>query len=143
VGKPTVINFFINRAINNETLTVYEPGTQARNFIHVMDVEKAYVQSAERLLKQLEHGVTGTETYEIAGEEDMSVMTVAEIVRDTAKELFGAEVPIELVENPRSAETMVKEFSLDISTAKQVLGWEPSEKVTESVQQLLNEKHHS
>lgn len=73
----------------------------------------------------------------------MSVMTVAEIVRDTAKELFGAEVPIELVENPRSAETMVKEFSLDISTAKQVLGWEPSEKVTESVQQLLNEKHHS
>jgi UDP-glucose 4-epimerase len=51
VGKPTVINFFINRAINNETLTVYEPGTQARNFMHVMDVAKAYVQSAERFLK--------------------------------------------------------------------------------------------
>jgi UDP-glucose 4-epimerase len=29
VGKPTVINFFVNRALAGETLTVYEPGTQA------------------------------------------------------------------------------------------------------------------
>ncbi|MDB2294288.1 NAD-dependent epimerase/dehydratase family protein, partial [Halorubrum ezzemoulense] len=27
VGKPTVINFFVNRALAGETLTVYEPGT--------------------------------------------------------------------------------------------------------------------
>jgi len=26
VGKPTVINFFVNRALAGETLTVYEPG---------------------------------------------------------------------------------------------------------------------
>ena len=46
VGKPTVINFFVNRALAGETLTMYEPGTQARNFVHVWDVFRAYVRSA-------------------------------------------------------------------------------------------------
>jgi UDP-glucose 4-epimerase len=53
VGKLTVINFFVNRALAGETLTVYEPGTQMRNFVRVKDVARAYVRSAERLLEQL------------------------------------------------------------------------------------------
>jgi UDP-glucose 4-epimerase len=43
VGKPTVINFFVDRSLSGETLIVYEPGTQARNFVHVKDVARAYV----------------------------------------------------------------------------------------------------
>jgi UDP-glucose 4-epimerase len=38
VSKNTVINFFVERALAGETLTVYEPGTQSRNFVHVDDV---------------------------------------------------------------------------------------------------------
>ena len=137
IRKPTVINFFADRALSGELLTVYEPGTQARNFIHVIDVARVYVQSTERLLAQLESGSTGTETYEIAGEEDMSVMTVAEIVRNAAEEELGTEIDVDLIENPRSAETMVEEFSVDISKAKSVLGWKPNKTVAESVQRLL------
>lgn len=138
VGKPTVINFFANRALAGESLTVYEPGTQARNFIHVKDTALAYVQSIERLLSQLDQGVTGTETYEIASNEDLSVMTVAEIVRDAADELFGTEIDIELVENPRAGETMVSEFGVDISEAQDILNWEPAETVESSVCRLLD-----
>jgi UDP-glucose 4-epimerase len=98
VGKPTVVNFFVNRVLVGETLTLCEPGTQARNFVHVNDVARAYVQSAERLLEQLERGETETETFEIASEEDMSVMRVS-----------GIDVDVELVENPRSVETMVED----------------------------------
>jgi len=76
----------------------------------VKDVARAYVCSAERLLEQLERGETGTETYEIASDEDMSVMEVAEIVREAASAERGIDVDVELVENPRSAETMVEEF---------------------------------
>jgi len=104
VRKPTVINFFVDRALAGEPLTVYEPGTQARNFIHVIDVARVYVRSTERLLKQLERDVTGTETYEIAGEEDMSVMAVAEVVRDAAEDDLNRAIDIRLVENPRAAE---------------------------------------
>ena len=137
VGKPTVINFFVDRALAGETLTVYEPGTQARNFVHVKDVARAYVRSAERLLEQLERGETGAETYEIASDEDMSVMEVAEIVGEATLAELGSEVDIELVENPRSGETMVEEFGVDISAASEKLEWDPRESVGESVRRLL------
>ncbi|MDB2236981.1 NAD-dependent epimerase/dehydratase family protein [Halorubrum ezzemoulense] len=137
VGKPTVINFFVNRALAGETLTVYEPGTQARNFVHVKDVARAYVRSAERLLGQLERGETGTETYEIASDEDMSVMEVAETVQQTAREERERDVDVKLVENPRSDETMVEEFGVDVSAAREELGWGPKESVDQSISRLL------
>ncbi|WP_144920747.1 NAD-dependent epimerase/dehydratase family protein [Halorubrum salsamenti] len=137
VSKPTVINFFVDRALSGETLTVYEPGTQARNFVHVKDVARVYVRSAERLLEQLDRGETGTGTYEIASDEDMSVMEVAEIVREAALEERGIDVDVELVENPRSGETMVEEFGVDISAVSDGLNWAPQESINESVQQLL------
>ncbi|TKX86271.1 NAD-dependent epimerase/dehydratase family protein, partial [Halorubrum sp. SS5] len=138
VGKPTVINFFVNRALAGETLTVYDPGTQARNFVHVKDVARAYVRSAEQLVEQLERGETGTETYEIASDEDMSVMEVAEIVQQTTREKGESEVEVELVANPRTGETMVEEFGVDISKANDQLEWSPRESVTESVRGLFS-----
>jgi UDP-glucose 4-epimerase len=134
-----VINFFVNRALAGETLTVYEPGTQARNFVHVKDVARAYVRSAERLVEQLERGETGTETYEIASDEDMSVMEVAEIVREAALEEHGIDVDVELVENPRSTETMVEEFGVDTSDTHEELGWVRKEIIKQSVSRLLQE----
>ncbi|TKX60215.1 NAD-dependent epimerase/dehydratase family protein [Halorubrum sp. SS7] len=137
VSKPTVINFFVNRALAGKTLTVYEPGTQARNFVHVKDVARAYVRSAERLVEQLSNGETGAETYEIASNEDMSVMRVAEIVREVVREERGIEVNIELMENPRSAETMVEEFEVNISSASNFLGWGTEDGVEGAVRELL------
>ncbi|ELZ47196.1 NAD-dependent epimerase/dehydratase [Halorubrum coriense DSM 10284] len=137
IDKPTVINFFVNRALADATLTVYEPGTQARNFVHVKDVARAHIRSMERLLEQLARGETGTETYEIAGEEDMSVMEVAEIVRKEAEEELGAETDIQLVNNPRSSETVVDQFEVDISRAAQKLNWKPSENIKSSVREIL------
>jgi UDP-glucose 4-epimerase len=137
VSKPTVINFFVNRALAGETLTVYEPGTQARNFVHVKDVAQAYVRSAERLVEQLAKGETGTETYEIASEEDPSVKRVGEIVREVAREERGIDVDVELVENPRSAETMVEEFGVDISATRSRIGWRPTRTVSDSIRDLI------
>ena len=137
VGKPTVINFFINRALAGETLTVYEPGTQARNFVHVKDVARSYVRSAERLAEQLARDETGTETFEIASEEDLSVMRVAKIVQETAQEIREAEVDVKLIENPRVDETMVEEFRVDISNTQKTLNWNVQESVEEAVQEGL------
>ena len=138
VSKGTVTNFFVGRALAGETLTVYEPGTQARNYIHVTDVARAYVRSAERLTDRLADGETGVEKYELASDEDPSVMELAEIVRRLAREKHDIDVDIELVENPRAGEeTLISEFPVDTSRATAELGWEPRATLAESVREAL------
>ncbi|WP_336000631.1 NAD-dependent epimerase/dehydratase family protein [Halorientalis halophila] len=139
VSKGTVINFFVNRALAGESLTVYEPGTQSRNFVHVTDVANAFVKSAERLVEQREADATGVEKYEIASDEDPGVMDVAELVQSIAREERGIEVDVELVENPRSGETMVEDFAVDTTAAADRLGWEPAASVEDSIRSLLAE----
>ena len=124
ISKGTVINFFLSRAMAGETLTVYEPGTQCRNFVHVTDVARAYLRSAERLVEQLDAGDTGVEKYEIASDEYPGVEEVAELVQSVAAE-HGHEVDVELVDNPRAGEeTLVSEFPVDTTAARERLGWE-------------------
>jgi len=137
VSKGTVTNFFVARALAGETLTVYEPGTQSRNLIHVKDVARAYVRSAERMIGQLDAGETGVEKYEIASDEDPSVMTLAEWVAEIATEEHGLNPDIELVENPRGNETLVDTVTVDIETSHERLGWEPSKSVRSSIRQIF------
>jgi len=140
VSKGTVINFFLDRVLAGETLTVYEPGTQARNYIHVKDVVRAYVRSAERLAEQLASGETGVERYEIASDEHPSIMTVAETIREIADE-YGRDVDVELVENPRAGdETLVSEFDVDTSAARDTLGWEVRHSVEKTVRDRLDRR---
>jgi len=136
VSKGTVINFFVGRAKAGENLTVYEPGDQARNYIHVKDVARAYVRSAERLVDQLDAGETGVEKYEIASDEDPGITTVAELVRDIAAEEIDFEPDIEYLENPRE-ETLVSEFEVDTTRAQEELGWRVEHSVEESIRELL------
>ena len=137
VSKGTVVNFFVGRARAGETLTAYAPGTQSRNFVHVKDVARAYVRSAERLVEQLAAGETGVQKYEIASDEDPSVKTVAEQVRGVASETLGRDVNVEVVENPRGNETLVSEFTVETTRARERLGWEPTHSVAESVRDLV------
>ncbi|MFC7019210.1 MULTISPECIES: NAD-dependent epimerase/dehydratase family protein [Haloarcula] len=138
ISKGTVINFFLSRALAGETLTVYEPGTQSRNFVHVKDVARAYVRSAERMLDQLGEGDTGVEKYEIASDEDPGVHTVAKMVRDAAAER-DLECTVELVENPRAGEeTLVDSFEVDTSRARERLGWAPEQTVESTIQAVLD-----
>ena len=140
VSKGMVINLFVDKVFNNEPLTVYKPGTQSRNYIHIDDASRAYIRSAERLQEQLSLNETGVERYEIASSEDPGVMTVAEIVRQSAQEETGIDVDITLVENPRSGETLVDQFGVDISKACEQLNWEPQHTVESSIRQLLHER---
>jgi len=137
ISKGTVINFFVDRALANEPLTVYQPGSQARNFVHVDDIARAYICSAERMREQLANGESGVEKYELGSDEAPSVMTIAETVRRLALEEFDREVDISLVDNPRSGETLVEDFSVDTSKTHNRLGWQPEHKVAESIRTLL------
>lgn len=138
ITKTTVINFFIQRALDGEPLTVYKPGTQSRNYIHVKDVADAYVRSAERLLDRLDADDTGAEAYEIAGGEDPSVQAVAERVQAIAADLAGLDVEVQLVENPRREdETLTDTFTVDTTRARSTLDWEPTRTVESTIRELI------
>jgi len=137
VTKPTVTNFFVDRALAGEPLTVYEPGTQSRNYVHVKDVAEAYLRSAELLLEHKANGETGARTYEIASDEDPSVMQLAKLVSDLAGTERGIDVPVELVENPHRNETLVDRFTIDTSRARDELAWAPEHTIEETVCELL------
>ncbi|MFW6018728.1 MAG: NAD-dependent epimerase/dehydratase family protein [Halapricum sp.] len=140
ISKGTVINFFLGRAMAGESLTVYEPGTQARNYIHVKDVARAYVRSAERFKAQLAADETGVEKYEIASDQDPSVMTVAEQVQEIARE-YDIDVDVELVENPRAGdETLVEHFAVDTTDAHETLGWETRYTIEDAVRELFERR---
>jgi len=138
VSKNTVINFFVDRALAGEPLTVYEPGTQARNFIHVKDVAAAFCRAAERLVDRRAAGDTGSEAFEVASDEDPGVMAVAETVARIAREERGLDPEVTLVENPRSGETLVDSFAVDTTAIERDLGWEPRRTVEASIRELLS-----
>jgi len=70
------------------------------------------------------------------------VLSVAEVVREAAEDELGTEVDVELVENPRAAETMVEEFGVDTSKAQSNLGWVLTYSVSGSVNKLFSDEEH-
>ncbi|WP_265110771.1 NAD-dependent epimerase/dehydratase family protein [Halosolutus halophilus] len=139
ISKGTVINFFVNRALAGEPLTVYEPGTQSRNFVHVKDIARAYVRSAERLHRQLARGETGVEKYTLASDEDPSVQETAEMVARIADDELGGRPEVTLVENPRAGETLVDEFPVETTRTHADLGWTPEHTVAETIRELIQD----
>ncbi|MEF8791709.1 MAG: NAD(P)-dependent oxidoreductase [Haloarculaceae archaeon] len=137
VSKGTVINFFVRRALAGEPLTVYEPGSQARNFVHVKDVARGFCRATTRLVERRANGETGAVRYELASDEDPSVMAVAETVRRIAREERGLDPEVQLVENPRGGETLVDEFGVDTTRIREELGWAPRESVEATIRELL------
>jgi UDP-glucose 4-epimerase len=90
-------------------------------------------------LKQVSREEPGVVTYGIAGKEDMSVIEVAQIVQETAQ-TQGLDVEIEYTNNPRSDETLVEQFPVDTSRAKNQLSWERSQIVSGSVRNLFTQQ---
>ena len=138
VSKDVVINLFLDSVRADEPLTVYKPGTQARNYVHVDDVARAYVRSVERLRAQLQDGATGLEVYTVGSDEEPSVRELATLISDLAQEEIGRDVDVQVVENPRD-ETLVNKFTVDTSAARNQLGWTPQRTIESVVRSSLRD----
>lgn len=134
VSKQVVINYFISCAEKEEPLTVYKPGTQARDFIHVKDVAKAYLNSMKTLLNQ---DVNGAKTVTMGSGRSISVMEIAEKVQKIYSEEKGFEPEIKLVDNPREAETVEDNFKVDVSDIEEEIGFRPEIKLEEGIRSLI------
>lgn len=135
-AKRTVINVFVEKALDREPLTVHEPGTQSRDFLHVRDVARAYLGSLEALVDGAD-ATPGARSLTLASGEQYSIRELAELVQRVVREERGYEVPVEMVDNPREGEVLVEDYTVDTSTAADVIGFETRHTVEETVRRLL------
>lgn len=83
-----VIPRFIEQAEKNEPITVYGSGNQTRDFTYVSDAVKACMLLMEN--------IKGSEIYNIANENEISILELAE----TIKKIMDSDSKVELVNSP-------------------------------------------
>lgn len=115
----TVISIFVNLALQDESLTIFGDGTQYRKFVYVEDL-------AEGTVLALQPEAAG-ETYNLSGDEKVSINQVAETVCDVVNDVEVTH------DDPRPEDFSGKDVSNE--KAKRELGWEPSTTFREGVAQ--------
>lgn len=122
VEKGTAINYFIDRAIDDDPITVHEPGTQVRDFIHVTDVARAYERAVDKLVfNGLEDGIHDVP---LAAGETVTIREAAEIVQDVVDRKLGTESEITMTANPSPFNEYITDLRIDTAPAREVLGFE-------------------
>ena len=105
-----LIPVFLDKALNGQPLTISGDGSQYRKFVYVKDIARAH-------LLAMQDSAAG-ETYNLEGLEKVTVLEVAERIR----ELLGEQVKIERVP-ARTGDFGGKDVSAD--KAMRELGWNP------------------
>ncbi|MFB6078502.1 MAG: NAD-dependent epimerase/dehydratase family protein [Halarchaeum sp.] len=137
IGKDTVINIFVERAKAGKPLEVHAPGTQSRDFVHVKDVARAYVRSLDALVDG--DADAGATTIPIASGQEYSILEIAEIVQEAARDVRGEDIDVDVVENPRGSEAAGEDFTVDTSRARETIGFEAEHTVEADVRELMAE----
>jgi UDP-glucose 4-epimerase len=116
-----VIAKFVKNALAGEPLTVAGDGKQTRNFVYVEDLADAHVLA-------LEPGAAG-ETFALDGPGEVSILEVAETVAGLVGDTSIERVP------GRNADFAGRQ--IDITHAREVLGWKPETTFVEGVRRYL------
>lgn len=123
VSKPTVLNHFIGQA--GGTLTVHEPGTQERDFLHVQDAAAAYVSAVDRMLSSTSASIKASpgappryQRLLLASEENHEIESIARLVADRVPSEIEVQAP------PAGDRVVYDRFETDASQTREALGWD-------------------
>lgn len=139
IAKRNVLNLFAEQAIGG-TLRVNAPGTQRRDFIHILDVV-AHWESAARFLLSAREAPQAF-TFNVASGETATVLELADRVATEFRRLFpDRPAPkIEVVANPRGdIEILHPEFAVDRRVTEQRLGLACAHHLQDSIGEILRE----
>ncbi|MFQ6087362.1 MAG: NAD-dependent epimerase/dehydratase family protein [Candidatus Methanofastidiosia archaeon] len=132
ISKNSVINIFLDNAKERKPLMINKPGTQARDFIYISDVIEAYLLA----IKKIEKEKNGTKLFCIGSGKSTSIVDVAEMIKGVALEK-AFEVQVQMRENPRKRETLIEEFYVDISKAKEYLNFKPQHRLERDLREMF------
>jgi len=129
-NKRTVIDGFIDRAIDNKPLRIHGDGRQRRDFIHISDVLVAYWQA----MNSSYNGI-----YNVGGNEALSINDIAELCIKQYRSVFGYTLEKEYEEG-KDCGRKWHDFIYSSDKAKKQLGYEPSYSVNDEIRQRFNTK---
>lgn len=118
-----IVPRFIQRSLENNVLEVW--GNKNADLVHVKDVAKAFANAAENMDKV--NQVDGI----LIGSEKMSVYQVAEII---SKKIGKGKV---VQMDTRVGEEGIDAGSMEDDTAKRYLGWEPTIKFEDAIDEVI------
>jgi len=121
------VNWLIAKAIMNEELTVFEPGTQVRDLNYVDNAIDAII-----LASQNER--TSGEVYLVGSGNGISIIELAKIIVEIAKS--GKVKIVPYPKNRKSAE--VGDVVIDYSKIKKATGWFPKTSIREGIKKTIN-----
>lgn len=125
--KRTVIDLFIERALNNLDLEIHGDGRQRRDFIHINDTIRAYICAMRSNLD----GV-----YNVGGNEALSINDIAELVVKNYRKVFGFTLNIRHISHDCGRKW--RDFTYSSQQAKDVLNYEPSYSVNDEIRERFN-----
>ena len=125
--KRTVADCFVETALKKETLTIHGDGRQRRDFVHINDVVRSYI-----LAMKLDTNAT----YNIGGNEALSINDIAELVIKNNRQVFGYTLDKKYI--PIDCGMVWKDFIYSSRLAKDGLGYEPAYSISDEIRERLN-----
>ena len=123
-----VISIFVSRLLAGQPLTIFGDGLQTRDYVFVKDVARASVLASGQALAPA-HGIDGT-AFNIGTSIQRTVLDLAQAVGAA----IGATPDLEFTP-ARSGELL--RSALDITKAKDTLGWTPACRFEDGLEQLI------
>ncbi len=120
------VNILTNHAINNNKITVFG-GAQLRPNLHIQDMCDLY-----QLLLELPDEKISGQTFN-AGYQNLSIMKIAEVVRDVVKQEFPDKGDIEIVTMPTED---IRSYHINSDKIARVIGFRPKHTIEDAVRDL-------
>jgi UDP-glucose 4-epimerase len=114
------VDVFVNNALHNKPIEIWGDGTVARDYIHISDVIRAFLMAPTITLT---HGVIN-----IGSGNPVSLNAIIEIIR--------RHIPAD-VEYKNSRTFDVPSIALDVSYAKEIMGWEAIASLDEGILKMI------
>ena len=124
-----VVSIFVSRLLENRPLTVFGNGLQTRDYVFVLDVARANVLASTAAVPAGD-GIDAA-AFNIATAKQTNVLELAEMVG----RVMGQKPEIEFA--PARAGELFRS-SLDVSKAREVLGWKPEVGFDDGLPQLVD-----
>ncbi len=121
-----IINYLIRMALQNETITVYEPGTQKRDFIYIDDVVDSMIQAAQ---SDLANG----EVFFVGSGKETTFVNMVKLVIDIA----GSGTWKFVSWPPERKSIEVGDISLDLRKIQRLLKWNPKVDLEEGLRKTV------
>ena len=128
-GEAGVVAIFCGRILNDKPLTIFGDGKQTRDYVYVGDVARAVWLAATKPLP--ERGKVDARAFNIGTGKGTSVLDVARLLQEAAQ----SNVPVEFAPH-RPGEQ--QESFVEVSKARDVLGWTPEVSLKEGLKQTYS-----